>query len=249
MAEAPVASNQVQEQMLPEQPVVTQEQPETTTTPTKGSVKSKRLFVGNVAKSVDQEAFRLHFEQFGELLDCVLMKHRDEEQHRSFGFVHFQDEKDAEKVLGIEHTLQGRTLNINLATKRTKKFHVGRLSNETSADSVREYFEKYGEVDDIVVFEDRHFGFVTMVQKDNNLRELEENEFHEIDGKSCRVSIAKPNNFRDYGGFGRGRGAFNGGHYGWNYQAYNFGYHGFNQWGHGGGRGGYAWQTGSYQPY
>lgn len=114
MAEAksePVAQ-QLQEQPPQQQPGTSSEQK---------TVKSKRLFVGNVAKSVDQTKFREHFEKFGELKDVVLMKHRDETQHRSFGFVHFVDEADADRVLAMEHNLDGRTLNINNATKRTKK--------------------------------------------------------------------------------------------------------------------------------
>merc|ERR1719499_1379512 len=215
-------------------------------------VKPKRLFVGNVAKSVDQQKFKAHFEQFGELKDCVLMKHRDETQHRSFGFVHFVNEADADTVLRTAHELDGRTLNINNATKRTKKFYVGRLSSETTQESMRKYFEKYGEIDDIVVFQDRGFGFVTMVQEDNNLRELEEQEFHEIDGKSCKVNIAKPNN-----PVGRGRGGYHGGYdqgpYGYGgYGGYNYGYGrgaygAYGGYGYGGtyNRGGYN----GYRPY
>lgn len=114
---------------------------------------------------------------------------------------------------------------------------------------MRKYFEKFGEIDDIVVFQDRGFGFVTMVQEDNNLRELEEQEFHEIDGKSCKVNIAKPNNPA-----GRGRGGYHGGYdqgpygYGGGY-GYGYGY-GRGAYGYGGGygsynRGGY----GGYRPY
>jgi len=269
MAEA--KTNQAPEQ-LQEQPP--QQRPGTSSE--RKTVRSKRLFVGNVAKSVDQTKFREHFEKFGELKDVVLMKHRDETQHRSFGFVHFVDEADADRVLAMEHNLDGRTLNINNATKRTKKFYVGRLSSETTQESMRKYFEKYGEIDDIVVFQDRGFGFVTMVQEDNNLRELEEQEFHEIDGKSCKVNIAKPNNPAS----GRGRGGYHGGYdqgpYGYGgyglgfdhairlYQhltalarsprsprgAYGYGY-GRGAYGYGGGYGGsyHRGGYGGYRPY
>jgi len=229
-------------------------------------VRSKRLFVGNVAKSVDQMKFREHFEKFGELKDVVLMKHRDEIQHRSFGFVHFEDEADADRVLAMEHNLEGRTLNINNATKRTKKFYVGLLSSKTTQKSMRKYFEKFGEIDDIVIFQDRGFGFVTMVQEDDNLRELEEREFHKIDNKSCKVNIAKPNNFA-----GRGRGGYHkgydqgpyghGGAYGLGFDAgfrlalarsprsSRYGY-GRGAYGYGGGYGSYSrGGYGGYRPY
>lgn len=255
MAEVETSANQPQQQLQEQEPLM--EQSETQPAEQK-PVKSKRLFVGNVAKSVDQQKFRAHFEQFGELKDCVLMKHRDETQHRSFGFVHFVNEADADTVLRTAHELDGRTLNINNATKRTKKYYVGRISSETTKESMQKYFERFGTVEDIVVFQDRGFGFVTMVQVDNNLRELEEQEFHEIDGKSCKVNLAKPSG----AGRGGGRGGFGGrgGGYGGYPGGYGYGSYGYggaynqNMYGRGGGygggyggynRGGY----GGYRPY
>jgi len=230
------AQDQAQEQ-LQEQP---QEQPEVSENldnVDKKPVKSKRLFVGNVAKSVDQAKFRQHFEQYGELKDVVLMKHREQPTHRSFGFVHFADENDADKVLAMKHTLDGRTLNINNATKRTKKFHFRFPKGSENGDKIRSYFETFAEIEDFTIFGSRGFGFVTLVQEDNNLRRLEEVDQHTVEEESITVSIATSRDDRS------GRGGFRGG-----FRGGRGGYHGRGGYNNGG-RGGYGAYSGGYGGY
>jgi len=220
--------------------------------------KRKKLFVGNVSKAVTQEEFQSYFEAYGEIADIILMKRKEEPSHRGFGFVTYADPNNADKVLAETHTLRNQTLNVNVAKGRTKKFFVGGLARDkTTTDSMRTYFEQFAEIEDIFVLQDRGFGFVTLVEDGDNLKPIEENTWHEIDGKKCEVKVARPReeNMGPRGrGRGRGRGGYSRGGYGGGYGGGNYGggygggYDGGYGGGYGGGRGGgsYGGGRGSY---
>lgn len=195
--------------------------------------KRKKLFVGNVAKSVQQDEFTRYFEAYGQVADIILMKRKEEPEHRGFGFVTFENPQDADKVLAENHTLHDRTLNVNVAKGRTKKFFVGGLARDkTTTESMRAYFEQYAEIEDIFVLQDRGFGFVTLVEDGDNLTPIEQNTWHEIDGKKCEVKVARPRE-ENMGPRGRGRGR-------------GRGYGGRGRGGYGGGRGGGYGGRGGY---
>lgn len=58
----------------------------------------RKLFVGGTGE-VDDDTFRDHFAQFGEIEDCVLL--RKDGVSRGFGFVTFADEVSVEKALAV----------------------------------------------------------------------------------------------------------------------------------------------------
>jgi len=203
--------------------------------------KRKKLFVGNVSKSVKPEEFKAYFENFGATVDIVLMKRKEEADHRGFGFVTYENPNDAENVLKTEHNLGGQNLNVNIAKGRTKKFFVGGLARDkTTTESMRNYFAQFAEIEDIFVLQDRGFGFVTLVEDGDNLKPIENNTWHEIDGKKCEVKVARP---REENMGPRGRGGGRGGGRG---RGYGGGYRGGYDGGYGGGYGGRGGYDGGY---
>ena len=95
------------------------------------------------------------------------------------------------------------------------KLYVGNLSFETTEDSVRQMFEKYGQVTDCFLPTDRDtgrvrgFAFVTMPAKEAE-EACDKVNGLEVDGRALRVNEAQPKG----GGGGRGGGGFGGGGYG-----------------------------------
>uniref|UniRef100_A0A7S0RI27 RRM domain-containing protein n=1 Tax=Chlamydomonas leiostraca TaxID=1034604 RepID=A0A7S0RI27_9CHLO len=64
------------------------------------SVRTKKIFVGGLAPSVDDKMLRQHFEQFGTVEDAVVMYDHDNKRPRGFGFVTFASEESVDKVFG-----------------------------------------------------------------------------------------------------------------------------------------------------
>lgn len=76
------------------------------------------------------------------------------------------------------------------------RLFVGGLSWDTDDASLRQAFEKFGEVQDAVVALDRDtgrsrgFGFVTMAGRKAASKAIEGLDGHDLDGRSVRVNLA-----------------------------------------------------------
>jgi hypothetical protein len=60
---------------------------------------SRKLFVGGLPSDVTDEEFRTFFEQFGELIDSIVMFDRETHRSRGFGFVTFEDPEVSSRLL------------------------------------------------------------------------------------------------------------------------------------------------------
>jgi len=76
---------------------------------------SRKLFVGGIPISLSQPDFRKYFEQFGGILDAQVMTERDSGRSRGFGFVTFTEDETVEKVLEMQHNIQGKPVEIKRA--------------------------------------------------------------------------------------------------------------------------------------
>lgn len=80
-------------------------------------VDSKKLFVSNMSYNVTDAQLRATFEQFGNVLDAIIIVDRNTNRSRGFGFVKFDNPVDAGKAKtemdGKE--FYGRTLRISFA--------------------------------------------------------------------------------------------------------------------------------------
>ena len=84
------------------------------------SYKTKKMFVGGLPPDVTDEMFRNFFEQFGEVEDSVVMLDRDTGRPRGFGFITFQSEDTADKVLENfdKNYINGKWVECKKATPR-----------------------------------------------------------------------------------------------------------------------------------
>lgn len=60
---------------------------------------NRKLFVGGLPTGVNDEEFRSFFEQFGTVIDSIVMIDRETKRSRGFGFITFQDAEVAKSVL------------------------------------------------------------------------------------------------------------------------------------------------------
>lgn len=61
------------------------------------------------------EKLREYYEKFGELTDSIVMRDRDTQNPRGFGFVTYKDETIAEQVAASVHELDGRKVRSQAA--------------------------------------------------------------------------------------------------------------------------------------
>ena len=127
------------------------------------------------------------------------------------------------------------------AKRMEKKLFIGRLSFDTTEETLKELFSQAGTVESVAIIMDkfsgrsRGFGFVEMTTDEEAKNAISMFDGKEVDGRAIAVSIARPREDRPArtgGSFGGGRsGGFGGGRSGG-------GFGGGGRGGFGGGRGG-----------
>ncbi|XP_069502858.1 DAZ-associated protein 1 isoform X4 [Ambystoma mexicanum] len=136
-----------------------------------------KLFVGGLDWSTTQETLRGYFSQFGEVVDCVIMKDKTTNQSRGFGFVKFKDPNCVGTVLASRpHTLDGRNIDPKPCTPRgmqpertrpkeswkgpkvdptrSNKIFVGGIPHNCGETELRDYFKRFGVVSEVVMIYD-----------------------------------------------------------------------------------------------
>ncbi len=127
-----------------------------------------------------------------------------------------------------------------------KKLFVGGLSWNTTDDSLREAFSRFGEVTESRVVTDREtgrsrgFGFVTFADEQNAKAAIKSMDGQSLDGRSVKVNVAEEKPPRSGGGFGGGGGGGYGGGGGGRGGGGGYGGGGGGGGGRGGGGGGYG---------
>ncbi|CAB9501475.1 RNA-binding protein Musashi homolog [Seminavis robusta] len=86
---------------------------------------SRKLFVGGLPADVVEGEFREFFEQFGEVVDSVVMFDRETRRSRGFGFVTFRDPEVAERLLNTRQ--DDEATGGALAAEMANGQRVGRL--------------------------------------------------------------------------------------------------------------------------
>ncbi|GAX12090.1 RNA-binding protein Musashi [Fistulifera solaris] len=84
----------------------------------------RKLFVGGLPPNVTSEEFRLFFEQFGPVMDSIVLVDKFTNRSRGFGFVTFEQASTAKKLLSMGHDgtgtsgrleMQGKTIEVKSA--------------------------------------------------------------------------------------------------------------------------------------
>jgi len=116
-----------------------------------------------------------------------------------------------------------------------KKIFLGGLSKDSSEASLRDYFAKFGEVEEITIMKDREsgvsrgFGFCVFAHAGSGSVALKQSKMHLVDDKMIEIKPAESReacNARAGGKGGKGAGMAYGGGYGGYDQGYGGGYHG-----------------------
>jgi len=78
--------------------------------------KTKKVFVGGLAADTPREEFESYFSKFGKITDCIIMTEKGSGRPRGFGFVTYDTEDSAEKVVEVkEHVIHGKAVDCKKA--------------------------------------------------------------------------------------------------------------------------------------
>ncbi|MFQ5452546.1 MAG: RNA recognition motif domain-containing protein [Candidatus Paceibacterota bacterium] len=76
-----------------------------------------KIYVGNLPYSIDSEALKNLFTEFGEIKDARVITDRDSGRSKGFGFVEFATDEEAQKAIDAmnEKEIEGRKFVVNVA--------------------------------------------------------------------------------------------------------------------------------------
>ncbi|WPH00278.1 RNA-binding domain-containing protein [Acrodontium crateriforme] len=137
-----------------------------------GSKEDGKMFIGGLNWETTDQSLKDYFSQFGEVVECTVMRDGATGRSRGFGFLTFKDPKNVNTVMVKEHQLDGKLIDPKRAIpreeqERTAKIFVGGVSQEATEHDFKTFFMKFGRVLDATLMMDkdtgrpRGFGFVT----------------------------------------------------------------------------------------
>lgn len=226
-----------------------------------------KLFIGGLDFDTSEESMKCHFEQWGEVVDCVIMKNPTTNRSKGFGFVTFKEPDSLDSAQSKRpHMIDGKKVDTKRAMPRDEaqenkvtvnKMFVGGLDENTSEDQVKETFSSFGNVEKVEMIKDKttgkqkRFCFVTFDDHDCVDKCVIQKHF-QLCGKNVEVKKAVSKNELSQGMMGSSgmRGARGGsssgrgmrGSYGPSYSGGSYG----SPWGGYGGPPGPSYSDGSY---
>uniref|UniRef100_A0A7N5P117 Heterogeneous nuclear ribonucleoprotein A3 n=1 Tax=Ailuropoda melanoleuca TaxID=9646 RepID=A0A7N5P117_AILME len=163
----------------------------------------RKLFIGGLSFETTDDSLRDHFEKWGALTDCVVMRDPQTKRSRGFGFVTYSCVEEVDAAMAARpHKVDGRVVEPKRAVSRedsvkpgahltVKKIFVGGIKEDTEEYNLRDYFEKYGKIETIEVMEDRQsgkkrgFAFVTFDDHDT-VDKIVVQKYHTINGHNLK---------------------------------------------------------------
>lgn len=83
-------------------------------------ISTKKLFIGAIKDGMTEDILKEYFGQYGKVEDCVIMKDKETQKYRGFGFVTFDDYDPVDKiVLEKFHEVGGQSVAVKKAMPKT----------------------------------------------------------------------------------------------------------------------------------
>ncbi|KAK2897616.1 hypothetical protein Q8A73_013996 [Channa argus] len=188
----------------------------------------RKLFIGGLSFETTDESLRAHFEQWGSLTDCVVMRDPNSKRSRGFGFVTYSSVNEVDAAMSARpHKVDGRVVEPKRAVSRedsnrpgahitVKKIFVGGIKEDTEESHLRDYFQQFGKIEVIDIMTDRNtgkkrgFAFVTFDDHDSVDRIVIQ-KYHTINSHNCEVRKALTRQEMQTAGMGMRGGRSSGG--------------------------------------
>uniref|UniRef100_W5N2Q4 RRM domain-containing protein n=1 Tax=Lepisosteus oculatus TaxID=7918 RepID=W5N2Q4_LEPOC len=110
------------------------------------------------------DGLRQHFEQYGQLTDCVVVQNQQLKRSRCFGFVTYSTPEEADAAMAARpHVLDGNNVELKRAVARedagkpealakVKKIFIGGLKDDVEDEHLSSYFSQFGAIEKAEAF-------------------------------------------------------------------------------------------------
>ena len=100
---------------------------------------AKKIYVGNLAYSTNEETLQGLFGQYGEIASVAVIKDRFSNQSKGFGFVEMADEDAADAAIATLNgkEVDGRRIRVNVAENKPRDSRPRGNFNRDGGDNYR----------------------------------------------------------------------------------------------------------------
>ncbi|KAI1713624.1 RNA recognition motif domain-containing protein [Ditylenchus destructor] len=165
--------------------------------PSRPNDPDRTIFVGGLSKFTTEQSLYKYFLPYGTITGCRLARNIKTGVSNGFGFVEFELVGKAKSACELEHphVIDGQEVGVRLRSRKELqqkfKLFVGGLSKETSVETLRAYFSKFGQIVECAILRNianssRGFGFVTFKSQESVDSVLNSSP-HSIDYKVIEV--------------------------------------------------------------
>lgn len=84
---------------------------------------SFKVYAGNLSFITSEETLNSVFSKFGQVASVNIIKDRDTNQSKGFGFIEFENEEEAQKAISVMNgkELDGRKIRVSLADEKKRR--------------------------------------------------------------------------------------------------------------------------------
>lgn len=130
----------------------------------------RKLFIGGLDYKTTEDTLKAHFSQWGEIVDCVVMRDPQTKRSRGFGFITYSKASMVDVAQQARpHKVDGREVEPKRAVPRedsgkpeaqatVKKVFLGGLKDDIEENDLNEYFSSYGSVINVNIVTEKDTG-------------------------------------------------------------------------------------------